>query len=652
MNESNYANNGTTNSSSNSTSSAAVDEWMILLSFVQRLSENPVAALTSEFPGVVALLLSFTLLPLLLRKLMAWTVDKQISALQHKSAASTPISLHDAAYDLQAAKAFMANKDSTTTHALWFIGVSQKCVSVSEDGVLRAAIMTRSVPTPTDILDTLVKAAHHPADSEYKRRPKFAVFLDTAMCPATTMQRVMDEAAKAEWGGIKVLKSMADLSESELNEIKGKRETEKKVTGEAAKQIQMMQQQQRAMAAGQPKPDYVAQPSRMCFVCRKQIENGAKPSQCSACKAIIYCGPDCAKKDWPSHKTMCAGFKQYMLNADAKKLHDFPFTYYTPTKPLSSYNQVIHLVKTDLHNVGLYRRLCHCYEKVACGELSGESDSLLSQLPSDNLDQQGELLGVPAEFMPLNKIGFTAGKDVKEIRGKVLSWKQYYERVGLPLDSPLAMVLEYPLSIFHFLNTVFIPKGDFPKKFVLHLLGVERELDLMHLYQVLLPLLPGMTNLEIHMIGTAASPRLAPHHRHYTFHSADDAKSTTLNIHVHTGTYDENHLAGKFGADAVGVDTAHPEKHKPDGVIILNAAVMNFQTWVPTMKMLVAAKIKTVITEPMEPACEVIRRNFEAIGAVFTTPITTNPFRQPVLRFSPENNFPAFSNGFYFGINT
>ncbi len=58
----------------------------------------------------------------------------------------------------------MANKDSTTTHALWFIGVSQKCVSVSEDGVLRAAIMTRSVPTPTDILDTLVKAAHHPAE--------------------------------------------------------------------------------------------------------------------------------------------------------------------------------------------------------------------------------------------------------------------------------------------------------------------------------------------------------------------------------------------------------------------------------------------------------------------------------------------------------
>ncbi len=117
-----------------------------------------------------------------------------------------------------------------------------------------------------DDVSTINSSSSYCFSSEYKRRPKFAVFLDTAMCPATTMQRVMDEAAKAEWGGIKVLKSMADLSESELKEIKGKRETEKKVTGEAAKQIQMMQQQQRAMAAGQPKPDYVAQPSRMCFV--------------------------------------------------------------------------------------------------------------------------------------------------------------------------------------------------------------------------------------------------------------------------------------------------------------------------------------------------------------------------------------------------
>lgn len=60
--------------------------------------------------------------------------------------------------------------------------------------------------------------------------------------------------------------------------------------------------------------------------------------------------------------------------------------------------------------------------------------------------------------MPLNKLGLAAGDNVDEIRA-VQTWKQYYDRVGLPFDSPLAMVLEYPLSIFHFLNNVFIPKG-------------------------------------------------------------------------------------------------------------------------------------------------------------------------------------------------
>lgn len=34
----------------------------------------------------------------------------------------------------------------------------------------------------------------------------------------------------------------------------------------------------------------------------------AKPDSglaCSRCKKAIYCGPDCQKKDWPTHKLTC-----------------------------------------------------------------------------------------------------------------------------------------------------------------------------------------------------------------------------------------------------------------------------------------------------------------------------------------------------------
>lgn len=70
--------NNTFNSTTNTTTSPPRDEWTILLSFAVRVSENPVAA-TTEYPGVILLLLSFTLLPMLLRRLIALTVDKVIS---------------------------------------------------------------------------------------------------------------------------------------------------------------------------------------------------------------------------------------------------------------------------------------------------------------------------------------------------------------------------------------------------------------------------------------------------------------------------------------------------------------------------------------------------------------------------------------------
>jgi hypothetical protein len=42
----------------------------------------------------------------------------------------------------------------------------------------------------------------------------------------------------------------------------------------------------------QQKPGLGPAPPRACFVCKKDIEGKLK--QCSACKAIIYCSPDCA----------------------------------------------------------------------------------------------------------------------------------------------------------------------------------------------------------------------------------------------------------------------------------------------------------------------------------------------------------------------
>ena len=54
--------------------------------------------------------------------------------------------------------------------------------------------------------------------------------------------------------------------------------------------------------------------ARVCVQC------GAVPlSQCSRCKAAYYCGVECQRKHWKSHKDVC---KEIRVRAEAKKEAD------------------------------------------------------------------------------------------------------------------------------------------------------------------------------------------------------------------------------------------------------------------------------------------------------------------------------------------
>ncbi len=41
-----------------------------------------------------------------------------------------------------------------------------------------------------------------------------------------------------------------------------------------------------------------------CGITAEALENG-KLNQCSACRAVQYCGKGCQSADWPAHKAMC-----------------------------------------------------------------------------------------------------------------------------------------------------------------------------------------------------------------------------------------------------------------------------------------------------------------------------------------------------------
>jgi zinc finger MYND domain-containing protein 15 len=86
--------------------------------------------------------------------------------------------------------------------------------------------------------------------------------------------------------------------------------------------------------------------------------------------------------------------------------------------------------------------------------------------------------------LPITKIGFLS----------ILTWKDYYELRQIPLSSPVALLLTFPLTLYHAIATF----GHVPvtvarmlkRPLRLHLVGVEKELNFLDLFQELGYLLP------------------------------------------------------------------------------------------------------------------------------------------------------------------
>ncbi|KAJ3543778.1 hypothetical protein NM688_g5823 [Phlebia brevispora] len=53
------------------------------------------------------------------------------------------------------------------------------------------------------------------------------------------------------------------------------------------------------------KPSYRGLGFRVCAKCGKSKDDGVTLLQCSACGVDFYCGGECQRADWPSHKDKC-----------------------------------------------------------------------------------------------------------------------------------------------------------------------------------------------------------------------------------------------------------------------------------------------------------------------------------------------------------
>lgn len=198
------------------------------------------------------------------------------------------------------------NRSQGPANETWMVGITKKSVSVvSSQGLLKSLeFITTSDSLNDFIFDTILQAIKFPRDvpASSAAKPKEIYFLNQPH-PDTAL------SARLAKIGIKVTATKPSQPSSE---------------GQKSAPLQQLPQEQ---------IQFNAQPNRGCISCHQEII-GKKPSQCSACKAVIYCSSTCAKDDWKKHKTVCKEFKTSIDHIKDWNLHQFPFNFYTPEKVL------------------------------------------------------------------------------------------------------------------------------------------------------------------------------------------------------------------------------------------------------------------------------------------------------------------------------
>ncbi|XP_041372372.1 zinc finger MYND domain-containing protein 15-like [Gigantopelta aegis] len=339
--------------------------------------------------------------------------------------------------------------------------------------------------------------------------------------------------------------------------------------------------------------------------------------KCSSCDAIIYCSKECQKRGWSqpgdmknhSHKRWCARMKQYMTRTT--ELADFPFSYVQETTSLDfhvlAYRKF--LKKHGVYNKGMWRRECLLWAQqgndIPFGDLTDDDNPFV-------LPTEGAVLSTKPDSVP------------PDMSKPFTDWTQYYTFRGFSLDSPIAALLSFPLTLYYLVTSCF--KTDYPDRlktgdtFVIHLVGAEKEVEMLAAFQEFARLLPTM-KFQIDMVGNEISKSVKKGRQ------LENIKMTCYKGWYHTQKLD-----------------------KPDLVVGFNAGIGAYVTWGETLKKLKMDSTPVYLTDYCQLSCECAREAMEGLGVGSTTEPIINPFRSPLRKVCEENNMPWYSNAFIYRL--
>lgn len=366
-----------------------------------------------------------------------------------------------------------------------------------------------------------------------------------------------------------------------------------------------------------------------CHGCQKSLDSGVSPLICGKCKGVAYCSAECQSRDWASnHGKECDNFARYMATDVNVSLAtdgaDEPSWLKAAMHHTCNQSYCSLLEQMGVHDNSAYRLLC------GCQGAPSPYRALVEDIPGELVDSER-----------------TCSSTLSAAQ-RVHTWAEYYRARGVPLDSPIATLLSFPLTLYHIVADHLLvhhadrAHGDKPavgtaaRPLSVHYLGPEKELFLLPLFTKELALLLPDVHIHISMMGPVACE--LPHEPF----SYDNGRVTAS---AYRGAY---HLL------ALDEPTLFRDG-KPDVVVALNAGLAApGYNWSPSLQLVARKDVPFFFTDYSEYSAEKATAFAEARGLRLTAPVRLNPFRAPLrqgLVAGGSVGFPWVSNGFLAGFN-
>ncbi|TXG56379.1 hypothetical protein EZV62_017692 [Acer yangbiense] len=363
---------------------------------------------------------------------------------------------------------------------------------------------------------------------------------------------------------------------------------------------------------------------------------GPARRRCGRCGAVAYCSASHRISHWNDHKEECERLEQQMKRVDV--LNDLPFTFSEEATVQVCEKQETRcsfLRKRGIHFVGMWTCECSCGLSVASFDHERSKD--------DGWDLASILCPCSEPSSPINSLR---------------SWKDYYEWRSIPLHSPVALLLHWPLTIYYATQVTGLRSlsSIISNKLIIHYLGPEIELLQLAVFGELRALFPGV-QVHIELIGPAI-----PQHRdgekinlcsyaHCTDadcicksssdnfdRSLGTVRSSAVTLQLHKGFYHDRYR--DIAKDSF-----------PHLVIAPNAGIAAYSSWSSTIELIKEINVPAVFSDYCEEACHLAACNISTIiGCPLSLPIQLNPFRQPMVVEDSALFLPSYSNCFLFGI--